>query len=1763
MAEISKVNLAEKHQQLDFLNRSYRDEIQSPGLDDCPDKVSVGALTALVANDEILTDRGNDIQLLVDCLEDGEVLFLNTTSIVQPKSTVRLEKEVTVSGLDPLIERRIRKNENKKAGGVPAGRTGARITCPKNKELFIMSNKAKIANLVIQECEAGAGSLDFESNLYAKNIVTSAPVVVRDCKGPSEAGVFFSSFRNNTSSEQSASILVSKDCTLDINQVEFVSNTGFISALVVYGEAKISQGSFSLNGFLEPKSLLSLVGGAILCSGGSLTVKKSRFSENTANSGGAIAASDCDLFIEASMFVNNTASQFGGAVGAAGGPSNVTIVSTNFEGNGSPGGGGLACSVGSHVRISQGAFTQNTASRGGAILSLDCEASRSTITVDIAMAGEDLASGAPDSLCVAGKSMELDNVTFVENSASLTGGALLIEEYWSVFGKNLVFERNEAQQGGAVTMTRRGAARFQDVDFVGNSAQATGGGIEVADGIVEFSDVRFIDNSANGGGAIHGRAELGLDLNMTFTGVEFRGNSAGTLFGGGLFLSRGGFAVYLRNSTFVANEGAAGGGLTINGVSSNTRFPIVMENVVGRANSGTRLGGGFFFGTFLDVKMKNCTFTENVSGAIGGALYLSQVDSLEAIDCNFVRNSGESGSGSLLQLTAAAQSAGAIQIEQSQVNLNDLKGRILLKGCLFEGNSASSSHGAVSINDAKTVRVENCIFLGNSASVVSAAFANTVKVVQNSSFVMSDCEFIGNQVLGSIGSSILLSYPEKCNCLEHSIERTTFRENGFQHILRIISSLEAEVHLDDPNADNTGPGGDRFFSTQLFEGNQTDGVENAVLGESEFHFLIRDVQFFNNTGGIQSWLSFFPIKIENSWFEGNVASVQTNLLSFQPVTEYRSLGVCIHLSNPRAEVKNCTFVENRIVGTANGGAISIDSSIQGGGFICDGCTFKNNGAANGGAVALSLLEETDVRFANTIFDTNQAFSGFGGGLYSRHWFENNVKFDCSKNGLQSNQSEPEKKWVPVWRLFEEEGSCPGLTWRDNSALVWGADAGGPAEFVRLNTTFVPQHRSQSLLPPILVQLVDGAGTSTENSLQTIVESFVLLDPSVQNDTADGFSFRPLVRVSVVNGTGSVNGQIFSRMNEKSELVLSGVEVSAPVTGKPVNVTLQIDAQISEDSASFFRELSPDGVFEVKPATLVVEVEGCRAGELSAGDTCRECQAGTFSALAEQRFCRPCQKGGVCRNGVMVPQNEFWMLDPWAHHVVKCRTKKACQTTASGVKSGQTREDALLEFHRANPIVDIKYPSDNFTVCSPGYEGLLCGSCSEGYGRSGVECKKCGSKGATAGLVILTHALPLILISLLTSLTIRKMNRDEGPLAEGGEALSVSIVLTIGVNYFQIMSTAQFLEAEWPFSLDRLFAAQGAVGSVGLDSFANMECLMDRSNVPPSLQRVIIESLFPFIVALVASFLWQFVAFAKNIPWQRLKIYMLITTFYVLTQLYTSANTAILSLFSCFDLSTSSELATVQGKFWTEDSSIQCYTGKHLAAVILVGITGMILVSFGVPILVVAFLWVNKADLFSKEHGQKYGFLYLPYKPRSYFWTGVITARKCFVVIVVVFTGGLGPQLQTQLFGFVLFLALLLQLAIQPFQSRRHNLVETASLVISWATLFIGMYIFGGEGRVVRVSSDIRDVLTLIVLITNVALSLWFVVELGLGAKEAADKKELPQKLKTAWSNWKKKKNRSGARKQNSAGEDQADGKKSWNWKRLFKGSKDKSVPSSS
>ena len=107
----------------------------------------------------------------------------------------------------------------------------------------------------------------------------------------------------------------------------------------------------------------AFVDGGAIRGGGSLTVAKSVFYDNSAQSGGAILHLGT-LSVEDSTFTNNSAS-FGGAIDTSGALTTGMITNSTFSSNSAISGGGITNS--GELTITNSTFSNNSASYGGAI----------------------------------------------------------------------------------------------------------------------------------------------------------------------------------------------------------------------------------------------------------------------------------------------------------------------------------------------------------------------------------------------------------------------------------------------------------------------------------------------------------------------------------------------------------------------------------------------------------------------------------------------------------------------------------------------------------------------------------------------------------------------------------------------------------------------------------------------------------------------------------------------------------------------------------------------------------------------------------------------------------------------------------------------------------------------------------------------------------------------------------------------------------------------------------------------------------------------------------------------------------------------------------------------------------------------------------------------------------------------------------------------------------------------------------------------------
>lgn len=299
-------------------------------------------------------------------------------------------------------------------------------------------------------------------------------------------------------------------------------------ALVNGGAIEASGAQVSLDRVQLLNNRSSVLGGAIYCYDGSLTIRDSRIAGNQAETGGAIYNDGCRLDIANAAFTGNRASATGrgGAVANAL-PGELTARNTRFEANYALDGGGFYNAGGASARLASVTFAKNTAGYGGGVEN----------------------SGA----------LTVTHSLFDDNSVTGSGGGL-----WNAGGAALIekttFSNNFAYEGGGVKSDGT-ALELREVNLVSNVANAlsgapNGGGLYHGGGATVVTNATIHNNyAASNGGGIYQAS----DDNLTLTNVTIAENVA-TGLGGGLY-HFGRYAV-LTNATFANNQaGVAGSAL--------------------------------------------------------------------------------------------------------------------------------------------------------------------------------------------------------------------------------------------------------------------------------------------------------------------------------------------------------------------------------------------------------------------------------------------------------------------------------------------------------------------------------------------------------------------------------------------------------------------------------------------------------------------------------------------------------------------------------------------------------------------------------------------------------------------------------------------------------------------------------------------------------------------------------------------------------------------------------------------------------------------------------------------------------------------------------------------------------------------------------------------------------------------------------------------------------------------------------------------------
>lgn len=250
-----------------------------------------------------------------------------------------------------------------------------------------------------------------------------------------------------------------------------------------------------------------------------------------------------------------------------------------------------------------------------------------------------------------------------------------------------------------------------------------------------------------------------------------------------------------------------------------------------------------------------------------------------------------------------------------------------------------------------------------------------------------------------------------------------------------------------------------------------------------------------------------------------------------------------------------------------------------------------------------------------------------------------------------------------------------------------------------------------------------------------------------------------------------------------------------------------------------------------------------------------------------------------------------------------------------------------------------------------------------------------------------------------------------------------------------------------------------LGVMSGESALSLDCLFsDASKIPRTISREILSLFAPFILFVICTLYWyRMLRRAKYVRFRR-TVLSLVVVLYVS---YVGLTRRMIRILYCIDINDGTSPDDVfKDRYWTEDTTVKCYTGSHAYLVGLLVVPMLALLSIAFPS-VSAFVLVRQKiskTLHTFENKEMFGFMFCGYRDEFVFWDSVIMFRKALLALVVGFGYPLGSMLQGAIASFVLFASVQLQIYLHPFHENFSalNHLEVFSLCVSVNTFIAGI-----------------------------------------------------------------------------------------------------------
>eukprot|EP00210_Caulerpa_lentillifera_P008825 g8421.t1 len=999
-------------------------------------------------NDTVLEMLENDIQAIVECTAENDVVILETTNIVKPQRTITVYTNLTFIGrsASDFIQDR------------SETRTSMTFTCPDKGELIISKSPSlRIENISFSNCK-NADSLIVLDPVCRRRETNGQTLIVdvafEDNKVPLRSRLVDAGGAICTrlildrvvvgDNQCSGSECIELPLSSVLRELDLNGNSG--SANTSIFSAPVNSNTAVLNSVSRRNKIRSFS----VSKDSTLTLQSSRFVQNKrevvlskkandALGGGVLIADQASVAIRDCIFKRNSAVHGGVLFTVA---SNITTDNCRFSYNnaGEGDGGVIYADVGSSFNLSSSVCHQNKAFRGGVLFS---NLTHTVRILDVKFEENQASWGG--CMNIRGGSMSMDTCEFVRNSATVGNGAIMTSSA-TLLLTNSIFIENRAPFGGACVFQLKSMIEAQNLHFIGNDAYRTNGaGVYLSSGSsMRLTNASFLNNTATGdAGAIKCIRSNAIIQKTEFSGNTARrvGGSVAVYFGsftgedltyinnsavlyGGALIGDEGATLSLLRTLFQDNTASSGGAIMLDNQTTGDVIEgsfvrnkcndyggsiYVLDSNLNVSSSSFSYGSARYGGSIATdtstASINNSNFT-NCRADGGGVIHASST-SLEFTVCSFTENEASFLSGvmqatnntkfvilSSVFIRNSARTAGVLHASRTLHSM--------INDCKFENNSATEAIGVASIMNTDELSIHNSSFTGNTArSYTGAIWADL-----NSKLSISQSSFDHNRALRSGCITVLDSSHLRISRSNFTNNEGMRGDSGGAISFATKSNVSISQSIFSGNKNRFGGviyGQDSFalISTSVFYNNSAsvDGgvgaLERCIV---TFNGVLMHSNVAINGGSLITWNT--SLQIFNSRFQSNHAlehggalyflssNVIINRTGLRLNSAESTSGGIYAAGNSHLNLKAVSVFSNS---AADGGGIGVD---PGSSIFCNQCRLKNNRASIGAGVYISTNHNAFIaaQFQDSLFENNTANLYGGGVMFLR---PQNTNVNCS------------------------------------------------------------------------------------------------------------------------------------------------------------------------------------------------------------------------------------------------------------------------------------------------------------------------------------------------------------------------------------------------------------------------------------------------------------------------------------------------------------------------------------------------------------------------------------------------------------------------------------------------------------------------------------------------------------------------------------------------------------------------------------------------